>query len=233
MKISVIIPTYNEIATIGRLLDYLLTETSSHNAEIIVVDGQSPDGTLQSIRHYPVMAVTSPNKGRGAQMNHGASVATGDVLYFLHADSFPPADFVRHIQNSMFSKYKSGCFRLRFDSDHWFLKANAWFTRFDSDWVRFGDQSLFAARDVFEKAGKFREDWVVMEDQEIIPRLKAQGKFRICPGYVTTSARKYLDNGVIWLQVVFFVIWLQWKLGYSQPQLVRTYRKLIRKQDKV
>ncbi len=166
-------------------------------------------------------------------MNYGASLATGDLLYFLHADSYPPAGFAAFIQNSIRSGYQSGCFRLRFDYPHWFLKVNAWFTRFDWNWVRFGDQSLFVTKEVFEKAGKFREDWVVMEDQEIIPRLKNSGKFNVCAAYITTSARKYRDNGIIWLQVVFFIIWLQSKLGYSQQQLVQTYRKLIRQQDKV
>ncbi len=215
------------------MVDYLLAHTQPTEAEIIVADGQSPDGTLDSLNQYPIHALTAPTKGRGAQMNFGASVATGDVLYFLHADSYPPVTFVQVIQNSIRSGYKSGCFRLRFDYSHWFLKANAWFTRFDWNWVRFGDQSLFVTKEAFEKSGKFREDWVVMEDQEIIPRLKQSGRFRVCPEYVTTSARKYRDNGVIWLQAVFFVIWFQSKLGYSQAQLVQTYRKLIRRQDKV
>jgi len=166
-------------------------------------------------------------------MNYGASVATGHVLYFLHADSRPPVQFVSLIQHALHRGYTSGCFRLRFDYTHWFLNANAWFTRFDSDWVRFGDQSLFVTRDVFEKAGKFREDWIVMEDQEIVPRLKKYGRFTIMPACVTTSARKYLDNGIVRLQVVFFVIWLKWKLGYSQERLLQTYRKLIRRQNKL
>ena len=214
-------------------MEYLLAHTQPLEVEIIVVDGHSPDGTLDSISHYPIQALTAPKKGRGAQMNFGALVATGDVLYFLHADSYPPTTVMQVIQNSIWSGYKSGCFRLRFDYNHWFLRANAWFTRFDWNWVRFGDQSLFVTKEVFKKSGKFREDWVVMEDQEIIPRLKQLGKFRVCSEYITTSARKYRDNGVIRLQVVFFVIWFQSKLGYSQAQLVQTYRKLIRRQDKV
>lgn len=233
MKISIIIPTYNEAATIRGVVEFLLQQMRGQNIEIIVADGQSPDGTLTTIADLPIRALTSPRKGRGAQMNYGASVATGDWFYFLHADSIPPRGFVEQIRQALTAGYGAGCFRLRFDHQHWFLKSNAWFTRFDWDWVRFGDQSLFVTREIFEKAGRFREDWVVMEDQEIIRRLKKHGRFTICADYVTTSARKYLDNGIIRLQVVFFIIWMQWKLGYSEQQLVRTYRKLIQRQDKI
>jgi hypothetical protein len=100
------------------------------------------------------------------------------------------------------------------------------------DAVRFGDQSLFVRRDVFEKAGRFREDLVVMEDQEIIGRIRKYTRFKVFPRSVTTSARKYLQNGIYRLQGVFFVIYFMYQLGFSQEQLVRAYRWLIR-QDKL
>ncbi len=68
--------------------------------------------------------------------------------------------------------FGSGCFRLAFDHQHWFLKANAWVTRFDVNSIRFGDQSLFVTKNVFVKSGGFREDLLMMEDQEIIHRIK-------------------------------------------------------------
>ncbi|MFN2440155.1 MAG: hypothetical protein ABR503_13210, partial [Chitinophagaceae bacterium] len=123
---------------------------------------------------------------------------------------------------------KSGCFRLSFDSNHWFLKANAWFTRFNVNAVRFGDQSLFVVKDVFEKAGAFREDLLMMEDQEIIHRLKNQGKFRVLKDVVKTSARKYLDNGVYRMQGIFYRLWAMYYLGFSQEKLLQIHRKRIR-----
>ena len=121
---------------------------------------------------------------------------------------------------------------MQFDHKHWFLKANAWFTRFNVNAVRFGDQSLFVTKDVFQKTNGFDENLIVMEDQEIISRIRKYGKFKVMNGYVITSARKYLDNGVYKMQAVFFVIYFMYQLGYSQQKLVATYRNLI-KQNKV
>ena len=79
--------------------------------------------------------------------------------------------------NDIEKKYAGGCFRLAFDYQHWFLKTNCWFTRFDMNAIRFGDQSLFVRKDVFEKCGGFDEKLLMMEDQEIIHRIKKYGKF--------------------------------------------------------
>ncbi len=171
----------------------------------------------------------SERKGRAAQMNKGASVAKYKILYFLHADSIPPNDFTSKILNDYNKGAKSGCFRLAFDYDHWFLKANAWFTRFNVNAVRFGDQSLFVTKEVFEKSGGFREDLFLMEDQEIIHRLKRHGKFKVLNEVVTTSSRKYLDNGIYRMQTIFFRIWGLYYLGYSQEKMLTVYKKLIRK----
>jgi GT2 family glycosyltransferase len=176
--------------------------------------------------------VVSPNKGRGAQMNYGASFAKAGVLYFLHADSLPPTGYAEKILQEIKNGYNMGCFRLQFDTTNWFLKANAWFTRFDYNAFRFGDQSLFVLKDVFIKAGGFNEKLVVMEDQEIIHRLKKYGKFKVMPQAIITSARKYTINGIYKMQGIFFLIYLLYKMGVSQSKLTAVYRRLI-KQDKV
>ena len=95
--------------------------------------------------------------------------------------------------------------------------------------VRFGDQSLFVTKDVFKKCGGFDENLLMMEDQEIIHRIKKCGKFIVLNESITTSARKYLDNGIYRMQGIFFKIWLLYYLGYSQEYLLWLHRKLIRK----
>ena len=122
----------------------------------------------------------------------------------------------------------SGCYRLAFDHPHWFLRANAWMTRFPLTLFRFGDQSLFVRKELFRQIGGYREDLLVMEDQEIVARLRRWAPFRVLPGVVTTSARKYLANGVFRLQGIFGLIVLLYKLGVPQPRLVQVYRALIR-----
>ncbi len=84
-------------------------------------------------------------------MNKGASVAKGDVLYFLPADSIPPKNFTSSILKLSIKISAVVASDYLFDHSHWFLKANCWFTRFDVNAVRFGDQSLFVTKDFFKK----------------------------------------------------------------------------------
>lgn len=228
--ISVIIPTFNEEENIAETIrEVKQRDKGNHVSEIIVSDGQSTDETASIASKSGVAVVVSPTKGRAAQMNYATSIAKEEILYFLHADSIPPEDFTTYILNAFRTKFIGGCFRLKFDNNHWFLKANCWFTRFDVNAVRFGDQSLFVTKDVFEKSGGFDEELLMMEDQEIIHRLKKFGKFTVMHDSVITSARKYLDNGIYRMQFIFFWIWLLYYLGFSQEYLLKLHKRLIRK----
>jgi len=227
--ISVIIPTYNEADRIAQTISKIHASNSTHEIEIIVVDGGSTDDTLALAKECRAIAVKSERKGRAAQMNKGASLATGEILYFLHADSIPPQNFTTQILAARENGVVSGCFRLAFDYDHWFLNANSWFTRFDINALRFGDQSLFVLKDIFQNSGGFREDLLMMEDQEIIHRIKKQGRFKVMNSSVVTSARKYSDNGVYRMQGIFYRIWILYYLGFSQDYLLRLHTRLIRK----
>jgi rSAM/selenodomain-associated transferase 2 len=232
--VSIIIPTYNEAVGIEALLHHLRQAGAGANAaaEIIVADGGSTDHTAALARRAGARVVACPRKGRAAQLNHGARQAAGRILYFLHADTLPPTGFLTDIRRAVAAGYGCGCYRLAFDEPHWFLRANAWFTRFDVNAVRFGDQSLFVTRTVFEQAGGFREDLLLLEDQEIIGRLKRHSRLRILPGPIVTSARKYRANGVFRLQGAFVLVAALYHLGVPQAVLLRIYRKLIQ-QDKL
>ena len=227
--ISIIIPARNEAGQLPMLLNYLSTVTGKNNiAEIIISDGNSSDDTVEIANLYGAKVVVSEQARRGKQMNAGAKIATGNILYFLHADSMPQLDFIEDILDKIDAGYVAGCYRLRFDYNHWFLKANAWFTRFNVNAVRFGDQSLFIRKSVFETIVGFREDLIIMEDQEIIHRIRTKGRFAVIAGYVTTSARKYRVNGIYRMQGVFFYIYFAYVFGASQQKLVSIYKKFIR-----
>jgi rSAM/selenodomain-associated transferase 2 len=203
--ISVIIPTYNEKAhikaTIQRLWKY---DEANLIKEIIIADGSSTDDTVKIARTEGVKIIVSPKKGRAAQMNYGAQHATSEILYFLHADTLPPEGFTYDIVSAINAGYSAGCYMLSFDYDHWFLKANCWFTRFDVDTIRFGDQSLFVTKEKFLEVGGFCEKHIVLEDQHIIKRLKKIGDFKVIKKPVLTSARKYLENDIYKPKAYFF-----------------------------
>lgn len=226
--LSIIIPTYNEADQISTTIHAVRAADTEKNSELIIVDGGSSDHTVEIAKSLNVKVIESDKKGRAAQMNAGAMAASYPYLYFLHADSIPPEAFSTKIAEAFKYNIKSGCFRLKFDHHHWFLQANAWFTRFNVNAIRFGDQSLFVTKEVFLNAGGFKEELTIMEDQEIISRLRQHGKFKVLNNYVTTSARKYLDNGVYKMQGIFFIIWSMYYLGYSQSKMINIYKKMIR-----
>lgn len=231
--ISVIIPTFNEAAhikaTIEKLWEY---DEGRLINEIIIADGGSVDHTLDIANAIGVKTIISPDKGRSAQMNYGASLATENILYFLHADTIPPKNFTADILRAIEDGYGAGCFMLSFDYNHWLLKANCWFTRFDIDAVRFGDQSLFVKRKIFKKAGGFDEKHIVLEDQHIVKQIKKISRFTVIKKPMLTSARKYLENGIYKTKGTFYLIYFMYRVGFPQQKLVDTYRKLI-KQNKV
>ncbi|MBO0360378.1 TIGR04283 family arsenosugar biosynthesis glycosyltransferase [Hymenobacter sp. BT186] len=232
-SISIIIPTYKEAGQIGSLLRHVRAAAGPDSLlEIVVVDAYSPDSTAAEARQAGARVVLCPRKGRAAQLNFGATQARGSILYFLHADTYPPVGFTHDISEAVARGAGAGCYRLAFDHPSWFLKSNAWFTRFSLEVFRFGDQSLFVRHEVFAQAGGYREDMVVFEDQEITRRLKRLAPFRVLPGPIVTSARKYRDNGVWRLQGIYYLITAMYRLGMSQQKMVNVYRKLIR-QDKV
>lgn len=230
--LSVIIPVFNEAAYIQSTIQRLLNNNHLEQLqEIIVVDGGSTDDTV-NIAFKEGAIITHATKGRAAQMNAGAAIARGDVLYFLHADTKPPENYLSYINVALEQGNDAGCFRLLFDKNHWFLKVNCWFTRFNITSFRFGDQSLFVKHTLFKKAGGFNEKLIVLEDQALIKRLTKIGRFAVMPSPVITSARKYTTNGIYKTQAVYFLIYVLFRLGIPQRRLVSLYKKFLR-QDKL
>lgn len=228
MKISVIIPTYNEEDNIGVLVNHLYNFAQSDAiSEILVVDGKSEDDTRIIAEQHGAKVITTHQKGRAVQMNQGARHAKDSILYFLHADTLPPKGFDQMILRALCEGNKAGCFRLAFNDSHPLLNFYSWCTRFDIDAFRFGDQSLFIQRALFEQIGGFRNDHIVMEDNEIISRIKAVSEFKIIPESVITSARRYRDNGALRLQLIFTLIYTLYHLGIPQEGLVDIYKKFI------
>lgn len=227
-SISIIIPVLNEAENLPQLMEVIRQRNSGLINEIIVADGGSTDNTTKLAKELGAKVIISPKTGRAAQMNAGAGVAKGDILYFLHADTYPPENFDKLISDSITNNIGAGCFLLKFDCNHPGLKFYAYFTKYKTRFVRYGDQSLYIKASLFKEIGGFKESLVVMEDQEIYHRIRKYADIRIIQKPVVTSAQKYRVNGVVRLQLIFSVIFLGYYMGVHQNTLVHIYRSLIR-----
>lgn len=191
-RISIIIPTYNEEKNIGKLLSFLEKEGEF---ETIVVDGGSSDKTKEIVSQYKgATFLESPLKGRAHQLNYGAQNASREILYFVHADTIPPASFSQYIQEAFDKNQHSGCFAYRFDKPTFLLRVLGFFTRFNWFYTGGGDQTLFICRDLFLEKKGFNPDYVIMEDFELTSKLIKDKLFVVLPQKATVSARKYEKN---------------------------------------
>lgn len=229
MRISVIIPTLDESTQLAKTIEHLRAhEESGLLKEIIVSDGGSKDDSPGIAKRAGVILHHASKSRRSIQMNEGAALATGDVLYFLHADCLPPESYLSDIRGALESGFGYGCFRRKIASTKSDLSMISFISRFRGPMFRGGDASLFVWRDAFEKAGRFRDDLYIMEDFEIMPRLRKQGKFRLLPNYVLASDRKHKENKHSWkVHVASVLVFSMFYLGFSQSILLKTYRKLV------
>ena len=225
MTFSVVIPTYNEANNIVRLVTEL--RRYAPQAQVLVVDAHSPDGTAEAARQAGATVLLAPKPGRAAQMNHAAAHATGELLYFVHADVSLHPDFVATISQAVADGFPAGCYRFRFDSRHPLLRINSYGTRFEGIMSRGGDQTLFITRALFEQLGGFNERFVIMEDFEIIQRIRRVVRFFIAPHAVTVSARKYTTNSWLRVQLANLTAFSLFFLKASPVKIARTYKAML------
>lgn len=224
-KFSVIIPTYNAAEHIGKCLRSL--RHSSNAVEIVVCDGGSTDTTVQIARELGAAVVQGP-KGRGVQLNQGLKHATGDVLVFLHADSLVTGDFFAvledHFRNERLRIAKC---RLAFDRAGWLLSLYARVARVDSLWTSFGDQGIVIRKDFFDELGRF-PDWPLLEDVALFRKARNRTRILTLPVKVTTSAERFVRNGLIRQQLFNAGIILKYLRGVPPRDLAVEYEHFRR-----
>ncbi|MEO6253208.1 MAG: TIGR04283 family arsenosugar biosynthesis glycosyltransferase [Ferruginibacter sp.] len=228
-RISIIIPTYNEAGSISQLVAYLFKHAGGIVHEIIISDGGSTDQTLMLAEEAGAKAVVSTQKGRAAQMNYGVQISAAEIVYFVHADCFPPVSFATDIIEAVKIGFDFGRYRTRFDSSKFMLKINAWFTRFNWFICYGGDQTLFVTRKLFERSGGFKNQLLIMEEYEFCERLMKNSRYKIFADAALISARKY--EGRSWLQVQLAnrkAVQL-FKKGASQQEIIEQYKLMLNK----
>lgn len=199
MKISIIIPTLNEAETLPKLLPAL----DARADELIVADGGSTDGTCEVARRFSARVVQSA-AGRAVQMNHGAEAATGEIFWFLHADSVVPPDWRNWILKALAeTSVVGGGFRVTIDAKgarYRFLDCWGWLrTQFRRSF--YGDQGIFVRREIFQKLGGFSLG-DLPEDIDFSTRMSRLGKVAILDPPIKTSARRWERHG-FWRTVLF------------------------------
>lgn len=207
MKISVIIPTLNEASHIEKTLLSVMKQEGDY--ELYVVDGGSTDNTVTIAKKYA--CVISSKRGRAIQMNAGAKLCKGDILLFLHADTFLPDNGFREIRKRMRDEtVAGGSFYIAFDTDNFILRGVSFITRFNFRLFHFGDQGIFVRRDIFQSLRGYKE-MPLMEDYDFYKRLREQGKVILIRMPVISSARRFMRKGVLrQLLINKFVVLAYW-----------------------
>jgi hypothetical protein len=229
-RLSVIIPTLNEAHMIEQTMAAI---RPNEHTEIIVVDGGSGDRTAE-IAESLGAKVLRTSASKAAQMNSGAAIAGGDVLLFLHADTRLPENFEQCVLTAACREgFCAGAFSLGIESPKKGLRlieqvAN-WRSRFLQ--MPYGDQALFVSRGLFHKIGGF-PDYPIMEDFELIRRLKQKGKITILPQSVHTSPRRWHNLGIFKTWMLNQLIIAAYCSGVSPHRLAHWYRRSEGKSDR-
>lgn len=240
-RVSIIIPTLNEAGYLGRTLRQL-SILDPPAWEVLVVDAGSEDETVAIAQTAGVSVLLASERGRAIQMNQGAKAATGEILCFLHADTWVPDDLVAVIEQTLadprvagggFISLMAGSQKTRWGvSLHNFLKtyyAPLLFRPhlfFKGLRLLFGDQAIFCRRVDFWEGGGFDNTLPIMEEADLCLKLVRCGYIRQINRIVQSSDRRVASWGFLKATAIYLYIGFLWGIGASPLYLKRFYQEI-------
>lgn len=226
LSISVIIPVLHETSGIDRIIRHIRSLEHGASVEIVVVDGDPEGSTVNAIKD-PLVSKAFSGQGRSIQMNHGAALSSGQVILFLHADTFLPRDAFVLIREAMKDRtVNAGAFELGIDSDRWCFRLTEAYVRLRTRLTKvpFGDQAIFIRKDFFNTIGRYRLI-PLMEDVDLMRRVKGcSRRIAIVPRKVSTSARRWEKEGILFCTIRNFALQLLFLFGVRPERLARWYK---------
>jgi len=219
---STIIPTLNESHHVGRAVS---SAWDGGACEVVVVDGGSSDDTTQVAMAAGAQIVESP-RGRAAQQNAGAGIATGDFLLFLHADTWLSEEAGAQLVAALGDPHVSaGAFGQRIEACgaiyRWLERGNAARVRWRG--IAYGDQGIFVRRSLFEEVGGFPLI-PLMEDLLLMRTIKKHCRLRLLPGPLHVSARRWEKNGLVRQTLSNWSLLAAERVGVSLERLEKRYQ---------
>lgn len=226
MRLALIVPTLDEGDHLADALDEARVELRPDDL-VIVTDGGSSDATISLARAAGAEVVAGP-AGRGTQLDRGARRAIergAEVLLFLHADSRLPPGWRDAVERAAPSV--GGGFLVEFDSESWLLRLGTRLVNWRTQRLRWplGDQAQFITAQAYRDVDGF-PPWPILEDTELLRRLKPLGPLHIVPLRVRTDARRFQHRGVVRAVVLNWAIWLAHRCGVAPERLARWYRNI-------
>jgi len=224
--VSIVVPVLNEAVLIDPFLRHL--QTFGPAVEIIVVDGGSADETLTIARPL-ADRVLSAQRGRAAQMNAGAEIATGEILWFLHADLHVPSNAIEEIQAALRDdRVAGGCFGLRYPRREWIYRVSDSLGNVGVNVFGFalGDHGIFCRRSAFVRVGGY-PIIPILEDAELYRGLRIVGQTKQLRQQIVSDPRTFERGGRYRTTAVYFLILLLYVAGVRISRLNRIYRRFL------
>ena len=241
LRLSIIIPTFNEQDSLPIILKYL-REALDKEDEVIVVDGGSTDNTITSIMSFDIKLLKGNIKGRAAQMDLGARMASGDYLCFLHADTIPPTDLKETVITTLSNeKVVLAGFTsiMKGEKTRWFMS----FLNYSKTYLLpllyrpraflfkglrllFGDQLMFCRRSDYLKSGGFDPNCLIMEEAELCLKMYKLGHIKQIPHKVYSSDRRVQKLGPTKAISLYISTALGWVFGISTSKLSARYKPI-------